>query len=131
LQRLRFDPKREVFMSVVGIGGVFFRANDPEALQAWYGKHLGVVVDYASPWAPPSGPTLFMPFPRDTDHIPADKQWMINFRVTDLDELLSALRDAGIAVATNPEWDTPETGRFARVHDPEGNAVELWEPPPD
>jgi predicted enzyme related to lactoylglutathione lyase len=54
---------------------------------------------------------------------------MINFRVTELDELLSALRDAGIGVTTNPDWDTPETGRFAHIHDPEANAVELWEPP--
>jgi glyoxylase I family protein len=116
-------------MSVVGIGGVFFRANDPGALQAWYEKHLGVVVDYASPWVQQPGPTLFMPFPQDTDHFPADKQWMINFRVTELDALLSTLRDAGIAVTTKAEWDTPETGKFARLSDPEGNAVELWEPP--
>ena len=116
-------------MSVVGIGGVFFRANNPQALQDWYAKHLGVVVDFASPWVPQPGPTLFMPFPRDTDHFPADKQWMINFRVTELDKLLSTLRDAGIAVKTNPEWDTAETGRFAHILDPEGNAVELWEPP--
>jgi predicted enzyme related to lactoylglutathione lyase len=54
---------------------------------------------------------------------------MINFRVTELDGLLVKLRDAGIAVTTDPAWDTPETGRFARVHDPEGNPVELWEPP--
>lgn len=116
-------------MPVVGIGGVFFRANDPEALQAWYREHLGIVVDYASPWLPQPGPTLFKPFPRDADHIPEGRAWMINFRVTKLAELLSALRDAGVLVTTNPEWDTPETGRFARVHDPEGNAVELWEPP--
>ncbi len=116
-------------MSVVGIGGVFFRADDPEALQEWYAKHLGVVVDYASPWVQQSGPTLFMPFPRDTDHFPAGQQWMINFRVTELDKLLSALREAGIAVTTNPDWDTPETGKFARIQDPEGNPVELWEQP--
>ncbi len=116
-------------MSVVGIGGVFFRASDPKALQDWYREHLGVVVDFAAPWTPEPGPTLFMPFAKDTDYFPPDKQWMINFRVTELDELLSALRDAGIAVVTNPEWDTPETGRFARIQDPEGNPVELWEPP--
>ncbi len=118
-------------MSVVGIGGVFFRANDPEAQQEWYRKHLGVVVDGASPWMQQSGPTMFMPFPRDTDYFPAAKQWMINFRVTELDKLLSAIRDAGIAIITDPDWDTPETGRFAHIHDPEGNLVELWEPPSD
>ena len=118
-------------MSVVGIGGVFFRANDPEAQQEWYRKHLGVAFDGASPWMQQSGPTVFMPFPRDTDYFPTAKQWMINFRVTELDRLLSALHDAGIAIITDPDWDTPETGRFARIHDPEGNPVELWEPPPD
>lgn len=118
-------------MSAVGIGGVFFRANDPEALQAWYRKHLGVGGEDAFHWAQQAGPTVFIPFPRDTDYFPADKPWMINFRVTELDKLLPALRDAGIEVATNPDWDTPETGRFARIHDPEGNPVELWEPPSD
>ena len=116
-------------MSVVGIGGVFFRANDPEALMNWYRKHLGVAADDPYNWVPKAGQTLFMPFAKDTDYFPADKQWMINFRVAELDTLLAALRDAGIEVITNPEWDTPETGRFARVHDPEGNPVELWEPP--
>ncbi len=116
-------------MSAVGIGGVFFRANDPEALQEWYRKHLGVGAQGTSPWMQQSGPTVFIPFPRETDYFPAAKQWMINFRVAGLDRLLAALRGAGIAVTTNPEWDTAETGRFARIHDPEGNPVELWEPP--
>ncbi|MDR3506685.1 MAG: VOC family protein [Caulobacteraceae bacterium] len=116
-------------MSAVGIGGVFFRANDPKALQEWYRKHLGLGADDGSPWMQQAGPTMFMPFRRDTDYFPEGKQWMINFRVAELDHLLSALRDAGIAITTNPEWDTPETGRFARIHDPEGNPVELWEPP--
>jgi glyoxylase I family protein len=116
-------------MAVVGIGGFFFRANDPEALKAWYRTHLGVVADDASGWMQEAGPTVFMPFPRDTDYFPAGKQWTMNFRVAELDVLLSALRDAGIAITTNPDWDTPETGRFARIHDPEGNPLELWEPP--
>lgn len=118
-------------MPVVGIGGVFFRANDPEALQEWYRKHLGMVTDDAFQWMQQAGPTVFMPFAQDTDYFPAAKQWMINFRVADLDGVLSALRDAGISVTTNPEWDTPQTGRFARINDPEGNPVELWEPPSD
>ena len=116
-------------MAVLGIGGVFFRAKDPEALQEWYRRHLGMVTDDAYQWMQQSGPTVFMPFPLDTDHFPASRQWMINFRVADLDRLLSALRDADIAVITNPEWDTPQTGRFARINDPEGNPIELWEPP--
>jgi glyoxylase I family protein len=128
-QRLGFDAEREAFMSAVGIGGVFFRANNPAVLQDWYRKHLGVFADDGSAWVQQAGPTVFMPFPQDTDYFPTGKQWMINFRVTQLDRLLSALREAGIAITTDPEWDTPETGRFARIHDPEGNAVELWEPP--
>ena len=116
-------------MPVVGIGGVFFRANDPETLQAWYREHLGLAPNDAYQWMQQAGPTVFMPFPQGTDYFPAAKQWMLNFRVAELDGLLATLREAGIAVTTNPEWDTPETGRFARIHDPEGNPVELWEPP--
>jgi predicted enzyme related to lactoylglutathione lyase len=116
-------------MTAVGIGGVFFRANDPEGLQDWYRTHLGVASDGAFQWEQTAGPTVFMPFPADTDYFPAAKQWMLNFRVTELDKLLASLSDAGITVVTKPEWDTPETGRFARIEDPEGNPVELWEPP--
>ena len=54
---------------------------------------------------------------------------MINFRVSDLDRLLASLRKAGVEVKTDPAWDSPEVGRFARIHDPEGNPIELWEPP--
>lgn len=74
---------------------------------------------------------MFAPFPADTDYFAADKQFMINLRVDDLDTLLSDLRRAGIEVLTDPNWDTPETGRFARVYDPENNAVEIWQPAPD
>ena len=116
-------------MPVVGIGGVFFRARDPDALRDWYRQHLGVGGDDSPLWVQQSGPTLFLPFAADTGYFPADKSWMMNFRVADLDALLVTLRVAGIAVATDPDWNTPETGRFARIHDPEGNPVELWEPP--
>jgi predicted enzyme related to lactoylglutathione lyase len=118
-------------MGVTGIGGVFFRASDPEALRQWYRDHLGVGMEGYAPWQQAGGPTLFMPFAGDTDYWPADRQWMMNFRVTDLDGLLVRLRHAGIAVMTKPEWDSPESGRFARIQDPEGNPVELWEPPAD
>jgi glyoxylase I family protein len=114
-------------MPVTGIGGLFFRARDPEGLSAWYESHLGIAGD--PHWQQAAGPTVFMPFSRDTDYFAADKQWMINLRVCDLEAMMAALRAAGIAVETRPDWDTPETGRFARLHDPEGNAVELWEPP--
>ncbi len=116
-------------MPVTGIGGVFFRANDPKALTEWYRTHLGVAPTGWEPWQQQAGPTLIMPFSADSDHIPAGKQWMINFRVTDIDGVIAKLRQDGIEVKTDPAWDTPETGRFARIHDPEGNAIELWQEP--
>ena len=119
-------------MPVTGIGGFFFRASDPKALGAWYLEHLGVGADMAAGeyvWDQAAGPTVFAPFKRDTDYFADDKQWMLNLRVEGLDELLEKLRAAGIEIITKEEWDTPETGRFARIHDPEGNAIELWEPP--
>jgi predicted enzyme related to lactoylglutathione lyase len=113
-------------MTVTGIGGFFFRADDPEALSAWYKTHLGLG---GYDWQQSAGTTVFAPFPKSTDYFPAEKQWMLNLRVSELDLLVDALAAAGIAITRNPEWDTPETGRFARIHDPEGNAIELWEPP--
>ncbi len=116
-------------MPVTGIGGFFFRAKDPEGLTAWYRQHFAVTMTGWEPWQQQAGPTVFQPFADDTLNIVADKTWMINFRVDDLDELLTRLKIAGVAVKTDPAWDAPETGRFARVLDPEGNAIELWEPP--
>ncbi len=116
-------------MAVTGIGGVFFRAENPEALLEWYRVRLGVVMEGYAPWEQAAGPTVFMPFAADTGYWPAGKQWMMNFRVSDLDALLADLAKAGVTAETNPDWDTPETGRFARIHDPEGNPIELWEPP--
>jgi predicted enzyme related to lactoylglutathione lyase len=115
-------------MAVEGIGGFFFRAADPDALGAWYRTHLGVGGD-GYIWEQQAGPTVFAPFEANTDYFAADRSFMLNLRVSGLDELLGSLRAAGIAIITKPEWDTPETGRFARIHDPEGNAIELWEPP--
>ncbi|MGA8534544.1 MAG: VOC family protein [Candidatus Tumulicola sp.] len=118
-------------MAVTGIGGFFFRARDPQALAAWYRTHFGLTAPDEAIWHQQAGPTVFAPFAADTDYFAADKQFMINLRVGDLDTLLADLRRAGIEVLTDPSWNTPETGRFARVHDPESNAIELWEPPPD
>ena len=109
----------------IGIGGVFFRATDTKALAAWYETHLGVT----GFWEQEAGMTVFAPFKAETDYFPAAKQWMINFRVDDIDGLIAQLQQAGIAVETRPdEWDSPETGRFARIVDPDGNPVELWQP---
>ena len=115
-------------MGVTGVGGIFFRAKDPKAISAWYAEHLGVGTGDWGVWHTEAGPSVFSPFSADTDYFPADRQWMINLRVTDIDALLVALRAAGIAVETKTEWDDPSVGRFARIHDPEGNPVELWEP---
>lgn len=115
---------------VAGVGGFFFRAKDPAALAEWYARHLGVEEgEGGSPWRQGSGFTVFAPFPEDSDYFAADRRFMLNFRVDDLDAMLAQLAAAGIAAETRPEeWDG-RYGRFARIHDPEGNPVELWEPP--
>ena len=116
-------------MAVTGIGGFFFRSDDPSGLAEWYLKHLGVgAPEGAFTWDQQAGPTVFAPFKADTDYFAADRRWMLNLRVDDLDGMIGALGAAGIAVETRAEWDSPEVGRFARIHDPEGNPIELWEP---
>lgn len=115
-------------MAVTGIGGLFFRSRDSNALAAWYLTHLGVGAPEGQfVWDQQAGPTVFAPFKSDTDYFPADKQWMVNFRVDDLDALLAALRHEGCNVVDKME--TSEQGKFGWVIDPEGNKVELWQPP--
>jgi glyoxylase I family protein len=115
---------------VTGIGGFFFRAHDPETVAQWYLQHLGISTiptDYnQQPWTQEAGPTAFAPFPQDSDYFgrPA-QQWMINFRVRELDALVAQLRTAGIEVSDPEKYPN---GRFARLQDPEGNPIELWEP---
>ncbi len=116
---------------VTGIGGVFFRAQDPGHLATWYAEHLGVdppPESYeASSWWQQPGPTVFTAMPADSDHFGgAERSWAINFRVTDLDAMVRQLRSAGINVEVDPE--TYPNGRFAELRDPEGNAVQLWQP---
>lgn len=113
---------------VTGIGGLFFRARDPEALGRWYAEHLGLPIGEET-WTQAAGPTVFAPFRESSDYFAADRRFMLNFRVEGLDEMIGALTKAGISVETRPEWDDPEVGRFARIHDPEGTPIELWEPP--
>ena len=113
---------------VNGIGGVFFRAQDPEALSRWYERHLGVSPHTRAPWKQREGDTVFAPFTQGTGYFGRpEQQWMINFRVDDLQAMIAQLQAAGITVETDPEWDSA-IGKFARIHDPEGNPVELWQP---
>ena len=116
---------------VLGIGGLFFRAKDPKALAKWYADNLGVDVtpsDYeTTPWTQEAGPTVFAPFARNTKYFGnAKQQWMVNFRVRNLDAMVAQLKAAGAEAKVDPE--KYPNGRFARVHDPEGNPIELWEP---
>ncbi|AMB58523.1 VOC family protein [Microterricola viridarii] len=116
-------------MGVTGIGGLFFRSRDPETRAAWYREHLGIEAGQEGIWQQQAGMTVFAPFPADSDYFAAEQSFMLNLRVAGLDELTQKLEEAGIMVERRPEWDTADYGRFARIHDPEGLPIELWEPP--
>ena len=121
---------------VTGIGGVFFKAKDPETLRAWYQKHLGLEFDaYGSVvFSCPddeeqrqTAQTVWSLFPSDTKYFdPSSAPFMINYRVENLANLLEALRSEGVEVDESTEQ--PEYGRFGWIMDPEGNRIELWEP---
>ncbi len=118
----------------IGIGGVFFRSMDPVALARWYTEHLGVDAyseETDATWWQEAGPTVWSPFPADTDYFGRPEQgWMINFRVRDLEAMLTQLREAGVAV--DEAMQVMEgIGRFGWGTDPEGNRFELWEPAPE
>ncbi|MFF0494521.1 VOC family protein [Nocardia sp. NPDC004068] len=113
---------------VLGIGGYFLRAADPAALTAWYRDCLGLDATDNAVWQQQPGPTVFAPFPADTDYFGArTQQTMLNFRVRDLDAMLTQLRDKGANVAEEIQ-DMDGIGRFGWVTDPEGNRIELWQP---
>ncbi|MFO0603993.1 MAG: VOC family protein [Polyangiales bacterium] len=122
---------------VTGIGGVFFKARDPKALGAWYKTHLGIDIQEwggaVFAWKGPDSPegvgsTVWNPFPADTKYFaPSEAPFMINYRVADLHALLAALRAEGVRVEEKVEES--EYGKFGWVVDPEGNKLELWQPP--
>ncbi len=120
---------------VTGIGGVFFKCKDPEALKDWYTKHLGVKSgQYGGVflWRKNDEPThraytSWSPFPNETDYFqPSQKEVMINYRVEDLEKLLPILKEEGVEVVG--EIQTYDYGKFAHIVDLEGNKIELWEP---
>jgi predicted enzyme related to lactoylglutathione lyase len=116
----------------VGVGGIFLKARDPKALGRWYAEHLGIAdqgggsLGFDGPES--AGMTVFAHFPVDTKYFGEGAQEvMVNFRVDDLDALLANLEAAGVRI--DPKRDDHEYGKFAWIWDPEGNRVELWQPP--
>jgi predicted enzyme related to lactoylglutathione lyase len=121
---------------VTGIGGVFFKAKDPKALAEWYRVHLGLEVQEwggaSFRWTDDNetgtGTTIWSPFKDDTSYFaPGTASFMINYRVADLHALLAVLKAEGCTVVD--KTDESEFGKFGWVIDPEGNKVELWQPP--
>ena len=112
---------------VLGIGGYFMRATDPAALGAWYRDFLGLDADSSGLWLQEVGPTVFATFEPETDYLGSrTQQTMLNFRVRDLDAMLTQLRAKGADVEDAQHMEG--VGRFGWVTDPEGNRVELWQP---
>jgi predicted enzyme related to lactoylglutathione lyase len=113
---------------ILGIGGYFIRATDPEALSGWYRDCLGLDTDAHGQWHQQAGPTVFAAFEADTDYFGArTQQTMVTFRVRDLDAMLAQLRSRGADVADATQ-ELDGVGRFGWVTDPAGNRVELWQP---
>jgi len=120
---------------VTGIGGIFFKSKDPAQLRDWYRKHLGIESEiYGASLYWRDDPrhseayTVWSPFAYDTKHFdPSHAPFMINYRVDDLDWLLTQLRAEGVDV--DPRVEESEFGKFAWIMDPEGNRIELFEPP--
>lgn len=117
-------------VQVLGIGGLFFRAKDPDRLAQWYQTHLGInpapTQENMQPWTADGGVTVFSPFAHDTDYFPEHQSFMINFRVENLDAALAELGAEGVDNEGVVAMDG--VGRFASIYDPEGNKIELWEP---
>lgn len=118
--------------AVTGIGGFFFRAEDPDALNRWYAQHFGIIMiesqAYEDPgWFQDRGETVFAAFAKKSDSFgPPEKTWKINLRVDDLDAMIERLRGGGVTVEAHDE--TYPNGRFAELEDPESNRIQLWEP---
>ena len=120
---------------VLGVGGIFFKAKDPKKLKAWYCEHLGLPGDGQGESVfmgdgDPGAMLVWSTFPEDTKYFePSKSPFMINFRVKDLHAMLAQLRAAGATVDEKVQEES--YGKFGWVMDPEGNRIELWEPPSD
>lgn len=119
---------------VTGIGGVFFKSQDPDKLYKWYEEHLGikrnygvVIFDWKEPETGADGQTVWSIFPLSSKKFdPSHANFMMNYRVDDLDTLLTVLKQEGVEVDDHRE--DSEFGKFAWIMDPDGNRIELWEP---
>ncbi|MHC4450831.1 MAG: VOC family protein [Planctomycetota bacterium] len=121
---------------VTGIGGIFFRAQDPDATRSWYATHLGLNMDpsYGTSFewrhaddSNKKGYTAWGPFAQDTDYFgDSGQQFMVNYRVADLEALIETLRGEGVVIAK--EMQTFDYGKFAHIVGPDGHRIELWEP---
>jgi len=120
---------------VTGIGGIFFKTKDPEKMKAWYSKNLGLVTnEYGSVFEFRSSDepdrkaySVWSPFKEDTDYFePSKKEFMINYRVENIEKLVEELQEAGVTICDKIE--TYEYGKFVHILDPENNKIELWEP---
>ncbi len=119
---------------VVGIGGVFIKSSNPDALRAWYRDHLGMDIQawggMSFPWNTPDGATIWSVFDAGSTYFaPSTAPFMVNYRVKDLHAVLAALRAEGCEV--DEKTDSSDFGKFGWVMDPDGNRIELWEPPSD
>lgn len=110
---------------VTGLGGAFFRAENPQALRQWCEDHLGIIDPNGGVWQQEAGPTVFALFSKTSEHFGRREQ-AFNFRVLDLGAMLRQLREAGVEVVREEEEEG--IGKFAWIVDPEGNRVELWQP---
>ena len=122
-------------MKVTGIGGIFFKSKDPHAMKEWYNKHLGIEAGaygatfewYQQPDSTVKGVTTWNPFKETTTYFePSKKDFMVNYRVDDLEGMVEAMKKDGVTICDSIE--TVEYGKFVHIMDPEGNKIELWEP---
>ena len=140
---MEFYKKRSLMKRVTGIGGIFFKSENAKLLYDWYEKHLGIQRDphgggASFPWRElqaadgtqpgPEGLTTWSIFPQTTKHFGASKGgFMFNYRVDNVDALLEDLKKSGVEI--DPHREEADYGRFAWITDPDGNRIELWEPP--